>query len=64
LAREKRRMNIQNRFTRKKVLNTTEKEPISEALRNTGGNKAQAAKLLGLSRTMLYKKIRDLNISY
>lgn len=61
--RPKKKLIIQNKFTRKKVLNTIEKELIVEALRNTEGNKAQAARLLGLSRTMLYKKIKDLRIS-
>ena len=51
-----------SRFSRKKLLENTEKELIIEILKNTGGNKAQAAKMLNLSRTMLYKKIRNLGI--
>lgn len=50
------------RISRKKILNGTEKELIIDALRKTGGNKAKAAKMLSLSRTMLYKKINFLNI--
>ena len=53
---------IKSRFSRKLVLDTTERDLILEALRKTGGNKLQAAKLLGLSRTMLYKKIKGLKI--
>jgi transcriptional regulator with PAS, ATPase and Fis domain len=53
---------IKSKFSRKLVLDTTERDLILEALRKTGGNKLQAAKLLGLSRTMLYKKIKGLNI--
>ena len=51
-----------DRFSRKKLLDNTERELIIEVLKNTGGNKAQAAKILNLSRTMLYKKIRTLRI--
>ena len=53
---------IRNGFSRKKVLDTTDRDLILEALKKTAGNKAQAAKLLGLSRTMLYKKIKNLEI--
>jgi len=61
-AKRKKKITVQNRLTRKRVLDATEKELILEALKKTGGNKAQAAKLLGFSRTMLYKKIKDLKI--
>jgi PAS domain S-box-containing protein len=49
-------------LSRRKTLDRTERELILEALKRTGGIKAQAAKLLGLSRTMLYKKLKDLEI--
>lgn len=39
-----------------------EKKKIEEALRYTYGNKSAAAKLLGLSRATLYKKLKDYNI--
>lgn len=39
-----------------------EKDVIMEALRKTGGNKAQAAKLLGYSRVTLWKKLGKLGV--
>lgn len=39
-------------------LNDMEKIHIKEALEKAGGNKVQAAKLLGISRDTLYKKLR------
>jgi len=62
-ARTDRGPKIRNRFSRKTLLDTTERDLILEALKKTAGNKAQAAKLLGLSRTMLYKKIKALKIN-
>ena len=35
---------------------------IVQALKKTGGNKAKAARLLGIDRTTLYRKIKDLQI--
>ncbi len=40
----------------------TEDQRIITALTRTGGNKAKAARLLGIDRSTLYRKIRDLNI--
>ena len=37
-------------------------EAIQQALRDAGGNKSKAAELLGLSRSMLYKKLRAYNL--
>lgn len=37
-------------------------ERILQALRKAGGNKAKAARLLGIDRTTLYRKIRELNL--
>lgn len=35
---------------------------IVEALRKTGGNKAKAARMLGIDRTTLYRKIKELRL--
>jgi transcriptional regulator of acetoin/glycerol metabolism len=35
-----------------------EKTSIMEALKKTGGNKAKAARLLGISRRTIYRKIQ------
>lgn len=37
-------------------------ERILQALRRAGGNKAKAARLLGIDRTTLYRKIRELRL--
>ena len=44
------------------LLDQVEREAIMEALASTGGNKMQAAKLLGISRAWLYKKMKTYNI--
>lgn len=38
------------------------KETVIEALNKSNGNKSQAAKLLGISRTVLYEKLKKYNI--
>jgi DNA-binding NtrC family response regulator len=40
-------------------LEAQEKRAIAEALRRTGGNKAEAARLLGISRRSLYNKLGE-----
>jgi len=49
--------------TLREVNAKTEKETIRYALEQTAYNKAQAARLLGLHRTLLYKKMKKYNIS-
>lgn len=39
-----------------------ERKLIAEALKKTGGNKSEAARVLGLSRSWLYEKIKRLDI--
>ncbi|MEO0100811.1 MAG: sigma 54-interacting transcriptional regulator [candidate division WOR-3 bacterium] len=46
----------------KETLRLTEKEKIISALRQCGGNKTEAAKLLGISRRTLYYKMDELGI--
>jgi DNA-binding NtrC family response regulator len=45
-----------------KSLRELEREGIVAALKATGGNKAQAAALLEIDRSTLYKKIKDYKI--
>lgn len=40
------------------LLQTNEKKVILEALRKTNGNKSEAAKLLGINRSVLYSKLK------
>lgn len=47
----------------RRQVNETEKEAIITALQATGGNKKKAAELLGISRSWLYKKIKELQIN-
>ncbi|EEG78487.1 sigma-54 interaction domain-containing protein [Dethiobacter alkaliphilus] len=43
-------------------IHLTEKDAIINALESCNGNKAQAAKLLGIHRTTLYQKMKKLNM--
>jgi DNA-binding NtrC family response regulator len=46
------------------VTQEREREAITMALKDSRGNKSRAAKLLGISRTSLYNKMRDLEIEH
>jgi transcriptional regulator with PAS, ATPase and Fis domain len=50
------------RSSLKDVQATTEKETISHALQESGNNKAKAARMLGIHRTQLYKKLKKYNL--
>lgn len=45
------------------ALAEAEREIIRQALRNTRGNKVHAAKILGIHRSLLYKKMTKLNMN-
>ena len=45
--------------TSPKTLEEVEAEHISDVLEMTGGNKAEAARLLGIDRRTLYRKIAE-----
>ncbi|WP_291634085.1 sigma 54-interacting transcriptional regulator [Clostridium sp.] len=46
----------------KEVVENIEKDLIMECIKKTGGNKKETAKILGLSRTGLYKKLNRYNL--
>jgi two-component system nitrogen regulation response regulator GlnG len=48
--------------SRAKSLRELEREGILAALAQTGGNKAQAAAILEIDRSTLYKKLKDYGI--
>jgi transcriptional regulator with PAS, ATPase and Fis domain len=51
-----------NNKTLPALLDQVEREALLEALSSSGGNKMQAAKILGISRAWLYKKIKQYDI--
>jgi DNA-binding NtrC family response regulator len=62
-GKEKRiHVNVQSSLL-KEVVAKAEKTAIQDALRMTQYNKVNAAELLGIHRTLLYKKARKYNIS-
>jgi transcriptional regulator with PAS, ATPase and Fis domain len=52
----------QYRSSLKDVQATTEKEAICRALQESGNNKAKAARILGIHRTQLYKKMKKFHV--
>ncbi|OEH91825.1 sigma-54-dependent Fis family transcriptional regulator [Bacillus solimangrovi] len=52
-----------NILNRKKLLDSTDKNTIIDALTKSQGNRTKAAKLLGISRATLYKKINKYKIT-
>lgn len=46
----------------KRVISEVEVSLITNTLKAVDGNQSKAAKILGLNRNTLYKKIRELNI--
>jgi len=62
LHRSRKRKIESNRSSLKDVQAKTEKEAIRYALQETGNNKAKAAKILGIHRTLLYKKMKKYNL--
>ena len=47
-----------------KVREQAEREHIISVLRLTGGNRVQAARILGISRKTLWKKLKHLGVSW
>ncbi len=44
-------------------LSHVQRKTVSRALSRTGGDKAQAAMLLGIGRTTLYRRLREYGIA-
>jgi len=59
----RKRSNSSNRSSLKNVQVKAEKEAIRSALESTSYNKVHAAKLLGIHRTLLYKKMKKYNLA-
>lgn len=63
LVKNKIKFNVLNTSRNlKEIIEEVEKEVILEYLKKTNWNKNKAAKLLGISRAGLYKKIEELNL--
>jgi len=52
-----------DRSTGSSLMEKAEKSAIKEAMQKTGGNKTRAAQLLGISRSVLYEKLKKYEIS-
>ncbi len=62
LHRTKQYLTEHDQKTLKNIQGNAEREAIRYALESTGYNKSRAAELLGIHRTLLYKKIKKYNI--
>jgi len=62
LHHDRQRYPESHRSSLKDVQATTEKEAIRHALLQSGNNKAGAARMLGIHRTQLYKKMKKFNL--
>jgi transcriptional regulator with PAS, ATPase and Fis domain len=62
LYRNQTKLSQDRRSPLKDVQSRTEKDAILYALEETGNNKAGAAKILGIHRTLLYKKMKKYDI--
>ena len=63
LYRSKKETLGSNRLTLKHIQANAERQAIRYALKSTSYNKARAAKILGIHRTLLYKKLRKYGLS-
>ncbi len=63
LHRDQNKVPANHQTSIKDVHARAEKEAILFALKETGNNKAQAAKMLGIHRTLLYKKMKKYEMS-
>ncbi len=63
LYRSKKQLPGKGRKSLKNIQASAEREAIRYALESTGYNKAQAANILGIHRTLLYKKMKKYNLS-
>lgn len=63
MAFTKKQQKLKNRSNLKHAKNQAQITAIYQALAKTGYNKAEAARLLGIHRTLLYKKMKEFNIS-
>lgn len=54
--------NLMQTLDMKEALHTHERDLIVQTIKECGGNKVKAAKVLGIHRTTLYQKLKKLNI--